>query len=204
MGFPEHVLTFSPAACFGKSFVFQIIDWALPRAPNLRLLEIGCGSGIYLKYAGQVNPSLSMLGIEYQAEVAALANANLDAELADRVSIKAMDIRDLPLDEQFDVITLYNVIYYFPVTERLDLLRKLKGHLRSGGRLILSSCCQGGSAGMHLLNVWSSSTQGCGPLPQSSDLYQLIEDAGFTKIKMKRMIPGEAYFAFIAENTTIS
>jgi hypothetical protein len=57
---------------------------------------------------------------------------------------------------------------------------------------------------MHLLNVWSSSTQGCGPLPQSSDLYQLIEDAGFTQIKMKRMIPGEAYFAFIAENTPAS
>src|SRR5215831_13973411 len=60
-----------------EAFQAEVIRRTFPERGALRLLEIGCGSGIYLRYAAMRNPWLTALGIELQPAVAEMARTNL-------------------------------------------------------------------------------------------------------------------------------
>ena len=182
-----------------EPFVFQIIDWAVPSAGPLSLLEIGCGSGTYLRRAAERNPLLTAVGVEMQADVADVARRSIaEWGLADRVRIETGDVRDRAPGASFDLVTLYNAIYYFAREERVAVLAKLASFLEPGGKLVLSTSCRGGSPGMQMLNVWTSSTRGFGPLPTKDELVKQAAEAGFVDIETKHVIPGEPYVALIA------
>jgi 4-hydroxy-2,2'-bipyrrole-5-carbaldehyde O-methyltransferase len=106
-----------------EPFQTEAIDKTFPSSGAVRLLEIGCGSGFYIHYAASRNPSLSALGIELQPNVAEMARRNIQGwGLQDRVKIESGDIRDREPSELFDIVTLYNNIYYFPVQDRVSFL----------------------------------------------------------------------------------
>jgi SAM-dependent methyltransferase len=144
-----------------EPFHAEFIRTAIPAQGALRILEIGCGSGIYLRYAAERNASLTGLGVGLQPAVAEMARTNLRAwGLENRIQVEAGDIRARTPGEAFDIATLYNNIYYFPVEERVALLRHVRGFLRRGGALLLTTCCQGGSPAAEALNLWGGVTQG--------------------------------------------
>jgi 4-hydroxy-2,2'-bipyrrole-5-carbaldehyde O-methyltransferase len=182
-----------------EPFVFRLADSAVPAEGPVDLLEVGCGSGTYLCRAAGRNPQLRAVGVESQPAVAAEARRAIAGRgLADRVHVETADIRDRAPDGPFDVVTLYNVLYYLPREERAALTGKLASLLRPGGRLVLSTSCQGGSAGMRVLDLWMSSTRGFGPLPAEEELLDLVRSAGFTDVQVRRLIPGEAYLGLVA------
>jgi hypothetical protein len=74
--------------------------------------------------------------------------------LTERVRIETGDIRERLPDERYDIVTLYDNIYYFPVEDRVSLLRHVKGFIKPAGFLLLTTCCQGGSLGVEVLNLW--------------------------------------------------
>lgn len=130
-----------------EAFQTEAIDRTFPSSGPASLLEIGCGSGFYIKHAAE-NPSLTALGLEMQPNVADAARRNIAKwGLTERVRIETGDIRERVPDERYDIVTLYNNIYYFPVEDRVSLLRHVKGFMNSGGFLLLTTCCQGGSWG---------------------------------------------------------
>jgi 4-hydroxy-2,2'-bipyrrole-5-carbaldehyde O-methyltransferase len=181
-----------------EPFLFQLIDWAVPTTGALALLEVGCGSGTYMRYAAKRNPELRALGVEMQSCVADVARLHIAGwGLQDRLTVETGDIRSRHPEPRFDVVTLYNAIYYFPVAERVELLRKLGSFLRPGGRLIVSTSCRGGSPGMQMLDVWTSSVDGFGPLPSEEELAQQIRAAGFDALEARSVIPGERYVAIL-------
>ncbi len=185
-----------------EPFVFQAIDWALPSGP-IHLLEVGCGTGTYLRYAAGRNPALRAVGVELQPEVAASSRVAIARwGLHDRVQIETGDVRALASAARFDVVTLYNVIYYLATAERVPFLRMLAARLVPGGRLILTTSCQGGSPGMRVLNLWTSSTPAMGPLPTEAELRVQLGEAGFTDVRFKKVIPGEPYVALHATAPT--
>jgi hypothetical protein len=57
-----------------EAFQAEVIRSMFPARGALRLLEIGCGSGVYLRYAAERNPSLIALGVELQLAVAEMAD----------------------------------------------------------------------------------------------------------------------------------
>jgi SAM-dependent methyltransferase len=182
-----------------EPFIFGLIDDAMPAAGDIRLLEVGCGAASYMRYAAKRNPQLRALGIEMQSDVVALARLQIAGwNLQDRLVVEAGDIRARRPDPSFDVVTLYNAIYYFPVAERVALFKKLASFLRPGGRLIVSSSCRGGSPGMQMLDVWTSSVDGFGPLPSEDELAAQVREAGFGRVDARSLIPGERYLAVVA------
>ncbi|MCB4822219.1 tRNA1(Val) (adenine(37)-N6)-methyltransferase [Roseicella aerolata] len=70
----------------------------VPALPGQRVLEAGCGSGAgFLCLAARV-PGLSILAVEREPDLAALARANAAANgLAERVEVIEGDVRDLAL-----------------------------------------------------------------------------------------------------------
>ena len=182
-----------------EAFQAEIIHNTFPSRGALRLLEVGCGSGIYLRYAAERNPSLTAHGLELQPAVAEMARTNLRAwGLESRVSIEAGDIRQKMPDEPFDIATLYNNIYYFPVEERVALLAHILNFVKPGGFLLLTTCCQGGSLGAEALNLWGAATRGAGRLPAEDELVRQLREAGYSAVKTTSLLPGDRFLAFQA------
>lgn len=184
-----------------EQFVFHSLDSVLPESGPVRLLDVGCGAGTYLRRAAERNPQLEAVGIEARPAVAEEARrAIAEAGLEGRVRVETGDIRDRAPGERFDVVTLFNAIYYFPREERVALLEKIAAHLAPGGLLVLSTSCRGGSAGMQVLDLWASSTRGLGPLPTEAEIVTQVRRAGFLDPRPRRAIPGEAYITLVATN----
>jgi SAM-dependent methyltransferase len=180
-----------------EPFVQEAIDDALPAHGALRLLEVGAGTGTHIRYAAGRNPQLTALGLELQPQVAELANQNLrEWGLAERAAVDKGDVRERTPEAAFDLVTLHNNIYYFPVEERPALLGHLRGFLAPGGRLLLTTGCAGGGPAMQALDIWSANTDGCGRLPQVDEMEGQLREAGFRDVRSRRLMPGESYFGF--------
>ncbi|MCP9949838.1 class I SAM-dependent methyltransferase [Actinomadura madurae] len=184
-----------------QPFVEEAVDRAVPRTRPCRLLEVGCGSGVYVRHAASLNPRLTALAIDLQDDVAAAATVNMaEWGLADRVDVRRADVRDLDMEPVFDLVTLHNNIYYFPEGERVKVLEKVRSLLAPGGRLLLTTPCRGGGVGMEVLDLWFECADFGGPLPHADGLAAQLESAGFTGVRARRLIPGEQFRAFTGTN----
>lgn len=184
-----------------EAFQTEAIDRFFPSSGIASLLEIGCGSGFYIKYAADRNPSLTAVGLELQPTVAEAARRNISEwGLAGRVRIEAGDIWLKAPDECFSMVTLYNNIYYFPVEGRVSLLEHVRRFIKPGGFLLLITCCQGGSLAVEVLNLWGAATLSGGRLPNKKELVSQLRQSGFQNVQAVRLAPGEELFAFQARN----
>jgi SAM-dependent methyltransferase len=181
-----------------EPFIGEAVDDLIPTRGALRLLEIGCGSAIHIRRAAARNAELTALGLELQADAADLARENVRRwGLSDRVTIEVGDVMGRTPEAAFDVATLHQNIYYFPVAERVCVLRHVRAFLKPGGRLLLTTVCRGrGSAGA-ILDLWGAMTTGCGRLPAHAEMVEQMEQAGFAAVKRTRLIPGESFYAFV-------
>ena len=177
--------------------LIDLVDRIIPPNGACHLLEVGCGSGVYIKRACDRNPYLTAIDLELQKEVADFARENtIIWQIEDRVTIEPIDIRKYKSKERYDIITFYNLIYYFPVNERIEVLRHLGSFLHPGGQLILTTLCPGKDPSIQLMNLWSSMTTGCGPLPYPDQVRGQLKKAGFDKVQFEKLIPG--FFLFKA------
>lgn len=174
-----------------EPFLIDIVDEIIPQTGECSLLEVGCGSGIYIKRACDRNPYLNVVGIELQEKVADFARENVTAwQISNRAKIAVNDIRDYTSENKFDIITFFNLIYYFPVNERIDVLRKLKSLLRPDGQVVLTTLCPINEPSIQLMNLWSSMTEGCGPLANPEEIINQFREAGFSKFQVEKLMPG--------------
>ncbi|MEV6276615.1 class I SAM-dependent methyltransferase [Nocardia sp. NPDC051832] len=184
-----------------QPFLEEAVEGVLPRTGAVRLLEIGCGSGVYVRHAASLNPELTAVAIDYQAGVAAEAAANLALwGLADRVEVTCADVREFVAPEPFDIVTMHNNIYYFAVEERTKLLERVRSLLKPGGRLLLTNACRGGNLSTEVLGLWFEFADFGGPLPAAAELVQQMRDAGFVDVEVRRLIPGEQFCSFVGGN----
>ena len=182
-----------------EPFVLEAIKQCLPASQPCRLLEIGCGSGVYIRHAAARNPHLVALGLELQEDVAQIARANLNQwGIKNQIDIIAGDIRTIPLESNFDVATLHNNIYYFAVEERIRVLERIRGLLKEGGELLITTCCQGGNLGIEALNLWGASNVHGGRLPEKAEMIHQLRRAGYEEVESFRLIPGDSFYAFRA------
>jgi SAM-dependent methyltransferase len=185
--------------------VFQAtaIEKVFPVSGRVNLLEVGCGSACYIRHAATRNPSLHALGLELQPNVAEVARSNIHKwGLSERVAIDVGDIQNRAPTPEFDILTLYNNIYYFPFEERVSLLRHLKKFIKPGGFLLLTTCCQGGNLGIEVLNLWGAATATAGRLPSVTEMQDQLAEAGYKKVHAFGLIPGGSFYAFRADADT--
>lgn len=180
-----------------RPFLHEAIDEVVPRRGAMRLLEVGAGSGTYIRHAAERNPDLTALGLELQPEVAEFANANLRTwGIGSRAIVDKGDVRDRVPEAAFDLVTFHNNIYYFPVDERVALLRHALAFLKPGGSILLTTACSGGSPAAVALDIWSAGTERCGRLPAPEELVGQLREADFVDARARRLVPGESFYAF--------
>jgi len=180
-----------------EPFLFECIDRFFPEFGPGRLLEVGCGHAGYIMYVLDRNREFSAIGLELDPQVAESARTAVKARgFDDRVRIMVQDVREFRAQEQFDILTLFNNIYYFPVEERINLLKHLKGLLKPNGRIVITTGCVNGSIEFELVNLIHASTRGWGRLPDKEEMLHQMFEAGFEHNSAIDLLPGNKYYAF--------
>lgn len=181
-----------------EPFIFEAIDDAVPREGAFDLLEVGCGSGTYIRYACGRNPDLRAIGLELQEKVAEVARKNMrEWGLEGCATIEHHDVRTYTAGRQFDLVTFHQNIYYFSPGERVALAQQVLGLLKPGGCVLLTTLGQGGGPAGQAVGIWVATTKGYGALPDPDELCGQLREAGFADVKKKRLIPLESFWAFV-------
>jgi cyclopropane fatty-acyl-phospholipid synthase-like methyltransferase len=99
---------------------------------NSRILEIGCGSGAFIKAINNVS-NCKTFGIEPSKSLIKIAREYLPNTLL--WNMEAKGISSIP--EKFDLIIMHSIIQYFPNLEYLQcVIKDSKKLLNKGGKLI--------------------------------------------------------------------
>ncbi len=197
----DHAAVLARSSRVLEPFVGSYVRKLVRDRGAVRMLEIGCGSGVYLRYAAEANSSVRGVAIEVQPEVARQAAANLGAwGIGERFRVIAGDVRQPPPDIEgpFDLVTLHNNIYYFAADERPALFGRLQSWLAPKGRLVVSSLMQGDTLAALDLDVALACTVGCTPLPDLDELLAQLRATPFTSVEPARLMPLEPLYGIVA------
>jgi SAM-dependent methyltransferase len=100
------------------------------------ILDVGAGSGRWVRYFLQRFAPASLLGIDFtQASVDLLSSRYCNGSASFRVADLTQPELDLGL--KFDLINVMNVLFHIPEPDRfMHAMRNLAAHLAPGGRIV--------------------------------------------------------------------
>ncbi len=122
--------------CANYAAVLAMVD---ELGPNLRLLELGCGSGALSAAFGSLLPEGSLLtATDYSQDLVEHAE---QFHAAEHTTFEQLDIRHAGSDRlaRVDVVMLLEVIEHLSKHDAQDLLRRLHAGLRPGARVIMTT-----------------------------------------------------------------
>lgn len=112
---------------------FPAVEAALPRSG--RILEIGCGHGLFAAYAAQAAPGREVLGTDVDEAKIALARSAARA-MAPRLRFAPAVSGAVPAGP-WDAVAILDVLYLLPAEAQHDLLLACVAQLAPGGVLLL-------------------------------------------------------------------
>lgn len=184
-----------------EPFMVEFVQSQVVAKGPLSMLEVGCGSGIYLHHAAGANPQATGIGIDLKEEVIAETSKRLvEWGLASRFRVMYADIRQACAETTgpFDLITLYNNIYYFPENERVRLLVSLRERLKPGGKLAVVSLFAGKTVTASNFDLVLRSTIGCASMGTVDNFVAQLHKSGFRELTTTRLIPVQPFFGVTA------
>ena len=102
-----------------------------------RMLDVGGGSGAYSIAFAQANSALRADILDL-ATVEEIARRHIqEAGVADRVKVRAGDLRSDSLGEGYDLVFVSAICHMLSSGENLDLLRRCREALQPGGRIVI-------------------------------------------------------------------
>jgi ubiquinone/menaquinone biosynthesis C-methylase UbiE len=111
---------------------------------SARLLDIACGTGVFLAEVKRNYPRLAVTGIDLSAPYLAVAERRLSAW--SRVALAEANAEKLPFaDASFDIVTCLYLFHELPHRARQAAAREIRRVLRPGGRLIFLDSLQTGA-----------------------------------------------------------
>jgi SAM-dependent methyltransferase len=178
-------------------FVADVVASCRPR----RVLDVGCGSGVYLRHAADAAPESTGAGVDVQADVVALARRHLAAwGLDTRFRVEVADLRCLPPDltGPWDLVLALQNIYYFAPGDQPALLARLR-ELTPDGTVVLGTAVAGtGDPAAAHLDLVLRSTVGSVGLPTGEEMVAALVQAGFARVEERRLAPWQPLRGFIA------
>lgn len=131
-GYEEHMLS----AIEGAGEFYPFTAEQLPMQSGARVLDLGCGTGLELKYYLARNPRASIVGIDLACGM--LEKLRSDLEGYDVTTICASYF-DYPFGEEcFDGAVSVESLHHFTADEKFPLYKNVCSALRSGSSFVLT------------------------------------------------------------------
>ena len=118
--------------------LLSVMDLLLP--DEGRILDVGCGFGLFASYYGQMQPRRRIVGVDPNARridlarhVATSVGRGAEGEHVFHVG----DVRDAHLTGPFDGIYVLDVMHHIPEADQVPVLTRLRDLLRPGGVLVI-------------------------------------------------------------------
>jgi len=196
-----HARTIAEVSLAAEPFIVPFLQELVERARPRRALDIGCGTGVYMRALVEADPLIRVEGIDLAADVASEAAARMNAAgLSERVAVHVGDVRSWEPSSEgtFDLVTLCNNIYYFPRDDRAALYRQLGRLLAPGGMLVITTMTRPGSAASAHLHFMLCCQTGAAGLPRRGEIEVDLRDAGFAVVRARHLVPTEPFVGVTA------
>ena len=155
-----------------------------------RLMDVGGGTGAFLRAAGRAWPGLELqlFDLPTVAEVARrrFAEEGFAVGAGGRVTIAPGSFRDDPLPRGADAVSLVRVLYDHDDATVRGLLSAVLDSLPPGGRVIVSEPMAGGDRPQSSGNVYFAfycMAMRTGRARSAAEISGLLAEAGFTRIR---------------------
>jgi len=151
---------------------------ALALGPEDRLLEVGCGGGIFLEWA--IATGCTARAIDHSPEMLTLASRrNASAITAGRLELCNADAADLPFaDGEFTAAATINAFFFFNAPQAM--LTEVYRTLAPGGRIAIHTAATAPSFVARRMRLYSD-----------GELLQMLERSGYEHIALRRTGRGE-------------
>jgi 2-polyprenyl-3-methyl-5-hydroxy-6-metoxy-1,4-benzoquinol methylase len=102
-----------------------------------RILDVGCGFGLFAAYFGQTHPRRRIVGVDPDGRRIGIAR-DVAAKLKLREhEFVVGDVRDAGLEGPFQAAYVLDVMHHLPETDQLRVLERLRSLLAPGGMLLV-------------------------------------------------------------------
>ena len=114
--------------------LLSVMDLLLP--DEGRILDIGCGFGLFAAYFGQTQPERRIVGVDPNAQRVEMARRVSDSVGLSNTFV-AGDARDVALQGPFSGAYVLDVMHHIPEKDQLPLLQRLRDLLAPRGVLVI-------------------------------------------------------------------
>ena len=160
------------------------------------VLGVGSGHGLLARFLAEVNPRVTVTGLDVDASRVAVARATETRQ--PRVTIRLQDVRSLDEDGRFDAAAAVDLMHHVPQPDHPSVARALARAVKPGGTLLIKDIART-PRWKHDVNrlhdrlVAGEATTATEP----AALAELFNEAGFTTERLARIAPLSPYPHFI-------
>lgn len=175
----------------------------LPAIPGLkeklgegaRVLDMGCGAAGLIMRIAEAHPTAHCLGVDVDAHGIEAARARIkESGLAARVAVELSDGGEIGHADEFDVVTMFEVLHEIPPPARPRVLASCRKALKPGAPLfILDETYPSDLAGLrqreHALAVQTAFNELIwgNVVPSADEQDRLLAEAGFARIDRQQI-----------------
>ncbi len=128
------------AYCWGRFWILRQrfldeVGQYLPRRG--RVLDLGCGFGLFSLYYASVRPGIEIEGIDLNARRIATARKAANRLGLQNVRYDVRNAMDFRADTSFDAAYMLDIVHHIPSETVRPLLEQLAKALPTGGRLVI-------------------------------------------------------------------
>jgi trans-aconitate 2-methyltransferase len=122
-------------------------QWAKELIPKLKLqsnevlLDIGCGDGKITVEIAKALPNGKVVGIDSSPEMINLAKTTFPVEECPNVTFKAIDARNIPFQEEFDIAFSNAALHW--IIDQNAVLKGVQKSLKPNGRILFQMAGKG-------------------------------------------------------------
>jgi 2-polyprenyl-3-methyl-5-hydroxy-6-metoxy-1,4-benzoquinol methylase len=102
-----------------------------------RILDVGCGFGLFAAYFGQTHPRRRIVGVDPDARRIGMARDVASKLGLAQHAFVVGDVRDAALEGPFEAAYVLDVMHHLPREDQRRVLERLRGLLVPGGMLIV-------------------------------------------------------------------
>lgn len=154
-----------------------------------RILDVGCGFGLFAAYFGQTHPRRQIVGVDPNARRIDLARRVAGDLGMSQHSFVVGDVRDAPLEGPFEAAYVLDVMHHLPTDNQRRVLERLRSLLVPGGMLVMKDITTEPRAGLFFTQALDRLMVGWNePLAyrHHREWAQILTELGF-KVRMVRV-----------------